>query len=54
MRRHSSGLPIQTGAKSFTNFLADRHTVDAADLTITFVRGISHDIYFIGEVNRRS
>jgi hypothetical protein len=54
MRRHSSGLPIQTNAKSFTNFLADRHTVDASDLTITFVRGISHDIYFIGEVNRRS
>ena len=43
MRRHPDGLLVETGAKSFSNFLGERHAMDAADLTVTFVRGISHE-----------
>jgi hypothetical protein len=39
LRRHSSGQLVQTRAEPFTNFLAKRHAVDAADPTLTFVRG---------------
>jgi hypothetical protein len=43
IRRRSNGLLVQTRAKPFTDFLAKRHAVDAADLTVIFVRGVSHE-----------
>jgi hypothetical protein len=32
------------GPEPFSNFLADCHVMDAADLIAIFVRGISHEI----------
>jgi len=43
MPRHSNGFLIQAGAKPFTNFLAKRRVMDAANLIVTFVRRISHE-----------
>jgi hypothetical protein len=43
MRRHFNVFLIQAGAKPFTNFLAERRVMDAANLTVTFVRRISHE-----------
>jgi hypothetical protein len=43
MRRHLNGPVVQAGAKPFTNFLAERPVMEAADLS-TFVRAIGHEI----------
>jgi len=43
MRRHSRRLQIQTDAKPFTDFLAERHVMGAADLNVALLRGISHE-----------
>jgi hypothetical protein len=43
IRRQSNRLLSQKRAKPFTDFLAKRHVVDAADPTDTVVRGISHE-----------
>jgi hypothetical protein len=42
--RHSNGLLAQTDDKPFTDFLAERRVMDAADLNVTLVRGINHEI----------
>jgi len=34
MRRHPSGLRLHTDGKLFTDFLADRHVMEAADLDV--------------------
>jgi hypothetical protein len=34
---------VEVGSKPFSDFIAKRHIVDAADLAVTFARGISHD-----------
>jgi hypothetical protein len=43
MRRHSSGLRFHADGKPFTDFLADRHVVETADLGVTSLCGISHE-----------
>jgi len=43
MRRYSRGLRFHTDGKPLTDFLADRHVMDAADLDVTSLRGISHE-----------
>ena len=42
MRRHSNGILIQAGAKPVTDFLAEGHAMGTADLSVAFVRAISH------------
>lgn len=42
MRRHSRGLRFHSDGKPFTDFLADRNVMEAADLNITLLRGIIH------------
>jgi hypothetical protein len=44
MRRHPNGLLVQTAAKPFTNFLAERLVMEAADVGITFMRAMGHEI----------
>ena len=44
MWRHSSGPLAQTDGKPFTDFLAERRVMDVADLNVTLVRGIDHEI----------
>lgn len=43
MRRHSNRFQIQTDAKPFTDFLAERHVMNAADLNVTLFREIGHE-----------
>jgi len=43
MRRHSNGHPAHNDAKPFTDFLAERQVMGAADLNVTLVRGAGHD-----------
>lgn len=43
MRRHSTGFRFHGNGKSFTDFLADRHVMKAADLDATLFCGISHE-----------
>jgi hypothetical protein len=42
-RRQANGLLIHRSSKPFTNFLADRRAMNAADLDATFVRRIGHE-----------
>lgn len=37
-------IPIQIGAKPFANFLTERRTMQAADLTIALGRGVRHEM----------
>jgi hypothetical protein len=43
MRRHLSGLQVQKNAKPLADFPAERSTMDAADLAVTFGCGICHE-----------
>src|SRR4051794_5229546 len=43
MRRHCNEPLVQAGAKPFTNFGAECHAIDGADLTVAFARGTSHE-----------
>ena len=44
MWRHSNGALAQTDDKPFTDFLAERRIMDVADLNVTLVRGIGHEV----------
>ncbi len=44
MRGHLTSIRIQLSAKPFTNFLAERHAMDAAYMTIAFGLGMRHDV----------
>jgi len=44
MWRHSSGPLAQTDGKPFADFLAERRVMHVADLNVTLVRGIDHEI----------
>ena len=53
MRRQLNGLAVEAGAKPIGDLPAKRHAIDAADPTVTFVRGISHETSnLLGKVNR--
>lgn len=43
MRRYFNGSLIQTRAKPFTDFLADRCAMEAADLSVSLVSAIRHE-----------
>jgi hypothetical protein len=43
MRWNSRGFRFHTDGKPFTDFLADRHVMKAADLDATLLCGISHE-----------
>lgn len=42
MQRHFTNIQIKTVAKPFANFLTECKVVNAANLAIALVRGISH------------
>jgi hypothetical protein len=41
--RHVNRKLIHAGAKPLADFLAKRHTMDAAERSVTLVRAISHE-----------
>ena len=44
MRRHPGGLRFHTDGKPFTDFLADRHVMEAADLDVAMLCGMRHEV----------
>src|ERR1700733_9585179 len=53
MRRQLNGLAVEAGTKPIGDLPAKRHAIDAADPTVTFVRGIRHETSnLLGKVNR--
>jgi hypothetical protein len=43
MRRYSRAVRLHADGKSLTDFLTDRHVMEAADLDATLLCGISHE-----------
>ena len=43
MRRRFNGSLVQTHAKPFTDFLADRCAMEAADLSVSLGSGVGHE-----------
>jgi len=44
MRRHTSGFRFHTDGKPFTDFRADRDVMEAADLDVALLCGMSHEV----------
>ena len=44
MPRHPSGLRFHTNGQLFTDFLADRHVMEAADLDVALLCGMRHEV----------
>ena len=44
MRRHYRQLGLHTDGQLFTNFLADRHVLEAADLDVALLCGMGHEV----------
>ena len=44
MRRHTGGLWFHTDGKPFADFRADRDVMEAAELDVALLRGMSHEV----------
>ena len=52
MQWYNGAIRIQIKAKPFTNFLAERKRMQAADLTVALARGMRHDVSDCFEIYR--